>query len=109
MGKKKKTSFQWERDSPEIVPVERPSRAQLKREEESRKALVMQILGLSETERAAIPISDALRTSLSEALRLQGSRTARAGYRRQLRHAAGLLRIADVEAIAAAMPGAEPT
>jgi len=108
MGKKKKTSFQWERDAPEVVEVERPSRSQLKREEESRKELVMQLLALSESELARLPISDALRGSLATAVRLQDSRTARAGYRRQLRHAAGLLRLSDVEAIAAAMPKTQP-
>ena len=99
MGRKK-TTFQWERDSTEEEePEVRASRGQAKREEQARKELIKRLLVLKSGERAGLPMSEELQEALDEALRLHAKRKGKSGYRRQLLQIASLLRFEDVAAI----------
>ena len=68
MGRKK-TTFQWERDSTEEEePEVRASRGQAKREEQARKELIKRLLVLKSGERAGLPMSEELQEALDEFL-----------------------------------------
>ena len=121
MGRKK-TRFQWDREEAaaeaalEAAQAEmrhvdedpddlsRPSRSDLKREDNKYKVLVKELLALRVYKLEAIPMSDALREALIEVHRLRAKGGVRGGMRRQLRRASTLLREDDYEAIMAAMP-----
>jgi ribosomal 50S subunit-associated protein YjgA (DUF615 family) len=100
---KKKQGFQWHRDQQEAKVEDRPSRRDLKQEENERKLLVKALLAVGPTGWVALPMSDALRDGLDELRRLHSKGKVRGGLRRQVLRVAALLRDEDVQAITDAM------
>ena len=120
MGRKK-TRFQWDREEAaaeaalEAAQAEmrhvdedpddlsRPSRSDLKREDNKYKVLVKELLALRQHQLNAIPMSEELREALDEVHRLRAKGGVRGGMRRQLRRASTILRQDDYDAILRAM------
>ncbi|MEZ5535609.1 MAG: ribosome biogenesis factor YjgA [Thiolinea sp.] len=83
-------------DEEEFVYAERPNRTLLKQETEAYKALVLRMMGMSETLFKALDISDDLRNAVTDAKRFKvGAR------KRQIRYTTGLMRHEDCDAISA--------
>lgn len=102
MGKKKK-GFQWSADDPEPEFEHRPSRRDLKREDNARKRLVKELLAAGPRRWDTLSLSKPLRDALDEAHRLKSKGGVRGGLRRQLLAVTAALRNEDAEAISEAL------
>ena len=108
-----KKQFQWVRDSDEdagdetLGSPQRLSKSARKRQADKLDGLVRKMLALQPSKWLAMPLSDEVRSALTEGRRLQNKSGVRGGLRRQVLHIAGLLRGESEEALSAMSAAAE--